>query len=360
MVQAIDFEKALQRFESEGGFPGDLLTKQEGERDYVGSTLGIAGTLFFEGAHTPGVREAICQCFEEYEAVAKEHLNWLWRAEPPEGPDCIAYPKAKPMRAMMRRLVENDLVSFGYSSGKKKEDAGAWTFEVNGWRGWQSKMSNRGLDSLYFSMPALYVKENPLAFQAMFVSFARRLRAVHGYGGPALVLSLVRVGENEPFEAYVSERLKGIDVGNAVAVSRKVVEGIKTVSWLTAINYDMVKQIGGMDAVRSELPMTWFAMYDYGGGMVIQAGPLAHAAGVQTDPKPSTYVLPNRLLKGLRATGIRNLHRSSQDGELRINGRAAEDWMQRFDVPESDLLAYKAKLLTEPKLSEETTLPDRL
>ena len=76
--------------------PGGLLTKQ-GPQDYVGSVPAITGTLFFKDAHLPEVREAISAYFDEYGAIAKEHLTWLWREEPPEGPDKIAYAKAKPM-----------------------------------------------------------------------------------------------------------------------------------------------------------------------------------------------------------------------------------------------------------------------
>jgi hypothetical protein len=50
--------------------PGGLLTKQ-GPQDYVGSVPAISGTLFFNDAHTPEVREAICACFDEYVAVAR-------------------------------------------------------------------------------------------------------------------------------------------------------------------------------------------------------------------------------------------------------------------------------------------------
>ena len=339
--------------------PGGLLTKK-GAQDYVGSIPALTGTLFFKDAHLPEVREAICQCFDEYEAIAKAHLTWLWRAEPLEGPDKQSYAKAKPMRDMIKRMDEDDAVSFGYISGKKPHDAGEWEFYVNGWRGWQAKMGTWGLCSLRFSMSLLYVEENPTAFQAMFINFARRLQAVHGYGGHGLVLSLVRRDDNEPFEAYLSEQANGMDVGNAVGVCEKVVKGIKTVSWLTAINNDMVEKLDGLYAINSELPPLWFAKYDYGNGIVIQAGPRPEAATVDVDPKPAIYVLPNMLLKDVRTPEIGWLHSGSKDGEPRIIGWAAEQWLKRFDVPEEELLSYKAKLLKEPKLTKETTLVDRL
>jgi Protein of unknown function (DUF3396) len=338
--------------------PGGLLTKQ-GPQDYVGSVPAVTGTLFFNGAHTPEVREAICACCDEYEAIAKEHLTWLWREEPPEGPDKIAYAKAKPMRDMVKRMKENDLMGFCYVSGEQAHDAGDWEFDVSGMRGWEAKMVVRGTSALRFSMPLLYVEENPTAFQAMFVSFARRLKAIHGYGGYGLVLSAVRLSDNQPFEAFLADKLNGLDVGHPVAGASHAHEGIKTVSWLTAVNHEMVDQVGGLFAIRSELPMDWFALYDYGAGIVIQAGPKPEAAPADVDPKPARLVLPNMLFKKVRAPKV-SLHYASKNGEPRLIGWGAEQWLKRFDIEDDELMACKAKLLDEPKLTKATTLPDRL
>lgn len=337
--------------------PGGLLTKQ-GPQDYVGSVPAISGTLFFDDAHTPQVREAICACFDDYESIAKDHLTWLWREDPPDGPDKMPYAEAKSMRTLMKRLDENDAVSFGYTSGRQPHDAGDWEFQVYGLRGWRAKMGGWGLSVLRFSMPLLYVEEQATAFQGLFVKFARRLNAVHGYGGHGLVLSLVRSDDNEPFEAYLSQHLLGLDIGGPIEASRSVSQGIKTVSWLTAVNYEMVERVGGLQTMRNELPGQWFALYDYGAGLVIQAGPKPEAAPAD-QPKPARLVLPNLLLKPLRANEV-NLHRPASVGEPRIIGWGAQQWLKRFDVPEEEILAYKAKLLDEPTLTPQTTLPDRL
>jgi hypothetical protein len=354
-----DYAKLVRNIGDQAFFPGGLLTKR-GRQDYHGATPALAGLLFFSDAHTPEVREQICQCFEEYEAIAKDHLNWLWRDEPPEGPDNLRYADAKPLREMVKRLDADDLVSFTYTSGKKSVDAGQWLFEVNGWRAWQARKGNCPLASMRFSLPHLFAYEHPIAFQKLFLSFARRLKAIHGYGGHALLLSPVRVTDNQPIETYMAERMNGLDVGTPVGVSRAMRNGIKTVSWLTAINSEMVDKAGGQASLRSELPGTWFALYDYGAGVVIQAGPEALPAMVDDDPKPASYVLPNMLLKDLRVPEIQSLHRVTGSAEPRITGHAAEEWMQRFDVPEDQLLHYKAKLLDEPKLTPESTLPDRI
>ncbi|RMO83111.1 type VI immunity family protein [Pseudomonas syringae group genomosp. 3] len=337
--------------------PGGLLTKQ-GPQDYVGGVPAITGTLFFHDAHLPKVREAICSCFDEYEALAKDHLTWLWREEPPEGPDKFAYAKAPPMRSMVKRMKENDLMGFCYTSGKQAHDAGDWEFYISGLRGWEAKMGSWGASVLRFSFPLLYVEENPIAFQSMFVSFARRLESIHGYGGHGLVLSAVRVSDNQPFEAMLADKLNGLDVGRPLGASEVADKGIKTVSWLTALNHELVEKIGGIGEIEAELPMDWFALYDYGSGLVIQSGPIPEAAPTD-QPKPARLVLPNRLFKNIRAPKVR-LHKASKNGEPRIIGWAAEQWLKRFDIEENELMAYKARLLDEPRLTKATTLPDRL
>lgn len=337
--------------------PGGLLTKQ-GTQDYVGSVPAVTGTLFFNDAHTPEMREAICACFDEYEAVARDKLTWIWRSEPPEGPDNFAYSKAPSMRKMIERMDENDLVSFAYISGERPYDAGEWEFKVFGRRGWEANMKVRGTSALRFSFPLLYVEDNPIAFQKMFLSFARRLKAIHGYGGHGLVLSAVRLSDNQPFEAFLAEKLNGLDVGHPVAGATNAHLGIKTVSWLTAINSDMVEKVGGIAVIRSELPMDWFALYDYSAGLLIQAGPAPEAAPADL-PKPARLVLPNMLCKELRTPRV-SVHYASKDGEPRIIGWSAERWLKRLDVDESELITYKSRLLDEPKLAAKSTLAERL
>lgn len=339
--------------------PGALLMRK-GPKDYVGAVPALSGTIYFKDAHTLEVRDAICDCFEEWEALAGPYLTWLWREEPAEGPSKQSYKKAKPMRDYMKRMNENDSVSYGYISGRNPEDAGPWQFEVYGLRAWEAKMGTRGLCSLRFTVPLLYANDHPLAMPTLFLSFVRKLKAVHGYAGSGLVLSLVRSEENEAIEMYLAGQANGLDVGHELWTNKNVVAGIKTVGWLTAINNNMVEKIGGLTAIRSELPMDWFALYDYGAGIVIQAGPKASAAKVDEDPKPAIYVLPNMLLREVRTPKIGSLHHASRDGELRLTGQAAEQWLQRFDVDEGELLNYKAKLLNEPKLTKATVLPDRL
>ena len=343
--------------------PGAMLMKH-GPQDYIGAALAVRGTLYFHGSHTADVREAICRCFDEYEAIAKAYLTWLWREEPPQGPDKFAYTKAKSLREMMTLLDDDDHVGFAYIGGKKAFDASPWLFYVSGLRGWEAKLGWKGLDSLEFSLPRDVVETNPIIFQQLFVNFARRLKAEHGHAGFAFNLSAVRWEENESTEAVMVSKMAGLDAGTSTLVARHgktgITDHIKTIGWLTAINTRMVEAVGGLPSLRSELPQDWFAKYDYGNGIVIQAGPEPEIAPAERDAKPAIYVLPNMALRKIRIPEIDSLHYSSSNGEPRLAGAAAERWLQRFDVPDNELLAYKAKLLDEPRLTPESTLPGTL
>lgn len=343
--------------------PGAMLMKY-GPEDYVGATVCVRGTLYFKGSHTPEVREAIAKCFDAYLEVAKDHLTWLWREEPPEGPDKFAYAKAPAMRAMLKKMDADDHVGFAYIGGEKPHDASPWLFYVSGLRAWEAKLGWNGLDSLRFSFPKEVVQQHPTLFQNLFVEFARLLKAEHGYAGYALNLSLVRSEPNESTEAFMVSKMAGLDAGSAVLIAGNYDAGVDdhivNVGWLTAINHQMAEKVGGLAALRSELPANWFAKYDYDNGIVIQAGPEPEIAPVELDPKPAIYVLPAMLLRELRVKDFGSLHYGSNDGEPRLTGLAAKEWFARFDVPEADVMAYKTKLLSEPKLTKQTTLPIQL
>ena len=327
--------------------PGGMLTAS-GPQDYVGCVPVIAGTIFFENAHLPTVRDAINECFEAYQAIAKPKLTWLLREDPPEGPRKMAFEKAKPLKTMLARLDPNALVSFYYTGGKQVHDAGVWEFQVNGLPAWRANMGDWGLSGLRFSVPLLFVEEAPEAFVELFVGCARRLQAAHGYAGYGLNLSALRYDDNQAFEAYLAPKLKGFDAGNLIAGAANAHLGIKTVSWLTALNREYLEKVGGEATVRSELPMDWFRLFDYGAGIVIQAGARPDAAPADSAP-PARLVLPDMLLQPVRTPKVQ-IHYASADSESRLIGWSADEWLKRLDVPPEQLLAYKAQLLKEPKL----------
>ncbi|HCT8839237.1 DUF3396 domain-containing protein [Pseudomonas aeruginosa] len=361
MAQPFDLAEELSKQPHLLEMPGNLLMKG-GPEDYVGAVLCVRGTLYFKGAHTPLVREAICQCFDAFKQEAEPHLTWLWREEPPQGKPLTAYGEAKPLREMIAAMDEDDHLSFCYTSGKQACDASAWLFDVFGSRGWEAKMGD-DLSVLEFSVPLLYQEQNPLRFLHLFLDFARRLAPEQGYAGHAFNLSPTSRSSNEPTEAFMAARMPGLDVGTAALLAYRPQfkpAKIKTVSWLTLLDHERLEQVGGTEALRTKLPSSHFAFYDYGAGVVIQSG--AHPSGGDgEDPKPAAYVLLNHALKSIRYESVGSLHGGSHDGELRLVGWSADQWLKRLDVDDGDLPSWHDKLLrSEPYLDTTNTLPERI
>ncbi|HBO3973270.1 TPA: DUF3396 domain-containing protein [Pseudomonas aeruginosa] len=341
--------------------PGNLLMKG-GPEDYIGAVLCLRGTLYFKEAHTPLVREALCQCFDEFKHLAEPHLTWLWREEPPQGKPLTVYGDTKSLREMMARMDEDDHLGFCYTSGSQPIDASAWLFKITGKRGWQANMGD-AISTLEFSVPLLYQEEQPLNFLRLFIDLSRRLNPEQGCAGYAFNLSLTRRDNNEPTEAFMADRMPGLDVGTAFLLANRPQfkhAKIKTVSWLTVLDQQRLDLAGGLESLRSQLPSSHFAFYDYGAGVVIQAGAYP-SGGDGEDPRPAAYVLLNQVLKGIRYETVGSLHGGSHDGELRLVGWSADQWLKRLDVDESDIPAWRARLLSdEAYLDATNTLPERL
>ncbi|RKG40966.1 type VI immunity family protein [Acinetobacter rongchengensis] len=344
-----------------GAIGGGIFTK-EGPEDYVGAIPAIRAVLYFKEGYSDEMREAIAQCFDDYRAVAEEHLTWLWLDEPPKGAgsDSTQYKNVKPIRSIFKCYSPMKSLGFLYTSGKEKFATGAWEFSIGGASKWQI-INGTYQSTLTFSMPIEWAEENTKLFIDLFINFAQRLKANHGYAGYACIISQIRDDQNEPTEAFLSRKWWAMDVGNPYLESDNLIKGIKTVNWLTAINYEWFNRIKEEEALNSELPMSWFIGYDYGTGVVIQAGTLPLGGSVEEDPLPAPYVLLNRILKPLRVEKIGSLHRGnySTDEIPLIKGYRAEAWLKRFDIEDSEKVDYFAKLQFEPKLNSNYAFLDK-
>jgi hypothetical protein len=254
------------------------------------------------------------------------------------------------------------------SSGEKADDAGLWEFRVFGILEYEEAMPDGGASALTFSVPVPFLVAHPRVFQQMFVDFAKRLNAYNGYAGFAVNLSLTEAEANTPTEYWLARRYRALDVGNPLLNATHLRSKLKTVSWLTCLDKTLLEQVGGISALRSELPPDWFALYDMNGGVVIQAGPepesggAADEAGKGPPVAPANYVILNNALKAVRAPTVWRLQRGLMGAAAPYFDTTAEsdEWLRRFDIDERDLFDYKAKLLEMPKLTTSTVLPDRL
>lgn len=319
----------------------------------IGAAVVVRASLYFERAFDPAVRAAVADCFDDYCAVPECKLTFLWS----NGKAAQPFARAKPLRAAASKLGPEDRFDFCYVGGEQASDASFWRFEVVGQRQWQEKMGNRGLNSLAFSWPVVAVQENPDAFAKLFFDAARRLDAVQGQAGFAVNLSPTAPHENEATEYWIAQIMPGLDVGDPGSTSARDLKGkIKSVNWLTAIGKPMLDTVGGVRALTSELPPNWFAIGDYGAGVIVRAGVLPESGLSEREEEPPflppTYVVLDKALRRVRAESMDILQRGTVNAGAPVyNTReSTAAWLRRFEVGDDELLSAKAAILKTPRL----------
>ncbi|WP_186139904.1 type VI immunity family protein [Burkholderia gladioli] len=331
--------------------------------DGIGAAVVVRGSLYFERAFDPDVRKALVDCFDDYCATPGCKLTFLWN----NGKAAQALGKAKPFRSIAASLGPEDRFDFCYVGGEAATDASLWRFEVTGLRQWQEAKGTRGINALAFSVPLPAVQENPDAFAKLFFDFARRINAAHGQAGFAVNLSPTNPEENEATEHWISQIMPGLDVGRPDSVSaRGLRDRVKSVNWLTAIGKPMLHTVGGVAALRSELPPSWFSVGDYGAGVVIRAGVQPESGVSDSEDKPPVpppaYVVLDHALRAVRASEMEILQRGTVNAGAPVYNTPASTaaWLRRFETDDSGLLAAKAALLDTPQLSVANALPNPL
>lgn len=130
---------------------------------------------------------------------------------------------------------------------------------------------------------------------------------------------------------------------------------IKTVDWLTALNTDFVRRVGGANNLM--LPPDWFRKTPIAdGGLLIQAGVEPVAGGPmgkgQPPAPPAAYVLLNQALRPIIADTIDSLQSGTINSTAPLLNTtvASETWLRRFNVDADSIYGYWEALHKTPKL----------
>ncbi len=281
-------------------------------------------------------------------------MRWLYE----EGKSPMAFHKARGFPKLATQLPGSQILVSVTTSADHKLAAGFFEFFVFCLEDWQAAMGTRGLDVMTFTVPRRFLQICPGVFEAMFAECAATIPTIWGHGGLGVNLPPLEIEANEASEYFLCRRYgPGIDVGEPASTSiRDLMGKIKTVDWLTALDADLVRQVGGADTLM--LPPDWFRKTPFGNaGLVIQAGP-EPAAGVPMGKgippgAPAAYVLLNHALRSIVAESSDILQGGTVDSTAPLlNTRVAtEAWLRRFDVPDEEINGYWVELHKTPKLS---------
>ncbi|EKS9914191.1 DUF3396 domain-containing protein [Burkholderia multivorans] len=359
MTMTNELLQRAQELSKVGMLPYALLEPRYAH-DGIGAALAVRAALYFKGGYTSSKRQAIAAAFDAYMALARgaaegedSPIAWLWF----NGKRAVRFAKAPSLRDLETRTGENDGFDACYVGGESARDASYFEFTTFCLEKFQADLGTRGLDVAVFSLPSPFVRQNPNAFVQLFQTVAAMLEAVHGHAGLAINLSPTGRTENESSEYYLAQRLgPGVDVGDPLAMEvRDLADRIKTVDWLTLIDQAMLGRIGGIDALRSQLPKDWYDLAPCAQGLLIRAG-VAPEAGVAREnaapSAPPAYVVLNAALRPIVADTVSTLQRGTVNGDAPVyNSKASSNaWLRRFDVSDSELLKAKAALLDTPRI----------
>ncbi|WP_027705821.1 type VI immunity family protein [Zymobacter palmae] len=352
--------KLLELYGNRMEFPGRLLSGNP--QDYVGMALSVSCTIFFRWGWQEEKKEAICKALDKYMSCFGSEIKWVFSDEEPGKGNKQEYKKTEPLRKLYKKWDDNVLVYRKYKGGNTFDDASPYSFLIGSRRKWKSDKFERageiGMDVVRFSVPLPALVQHPKVFQEMVLELADGLDALHGFAGLSTELSPDQLTE-EPTEAWQAQRWNGMSVGDDfLASGRLATTRIKTVSWLTIIGQDIIPK-ADYQWLRSELPPSWFAFYEYKTGVIVQSGPAPDPAPLSSNPLPATYVLPNMLLKPFRAEDC-TIHLNTGLTPLIATKEARSAWLSRFDVPEDQLDVYKAKLTKMPCLKQKHVLMDAI
>jgi hypothetical protein len=100
------------------------------------------------------------------------------------------------------------------------------------------------------------------------------------------------------------------------------------VNWLTVLGERWLKEIGGIDHLRSQLDDS-FGFYSYDGGLVIQAGPKPQLGDSQRGHWPQDYVTLAKMLKSVQIKHHYPFHNGGPG--RRMDSEASNAWLFRFD-----------------------------
>ncbi|KWN70706.1 hypothetical protein WM32_21890 [Burkholderia ubonensis] len=339
------------------------------QRPIIGAALAVRAVIYFKGGHTPAKRKALVACFQRYDDALQTYqravekaagrapskgspLRWLYQ----DGKQPVELEKGPSVASLSTSIPADAPYVLAVSNAEDKQEAGTMEFSTFCLEDWQASL-NRGMDVVTFSVPQAFLTFCSGVFEALFAQAVREFDAVNGHAGYAANLSLLNRGPNEASEYFWARKYgPGLDVGDPMRRNlRRLTDRIKTVDWLTAINADLVRELGGAD--KLSLPPDWFLKMPYDdGGLIIQAGvaPQTGIAGEQGHPPepPPAYVLLNNALRPIVANAIGTLQTGSATSTAPLLNTqvATEAWLRRLDVEPDHINAYWVELHKTPKL----------
>lgn len=296
------------------------------DQGVVRARLGLMATFFVEHPERRSTRQALVECGLEYLREHGDSIRWAFQP----GEPWLHTMDRVTLDAKHRVLERSDLealeaLDFIYHGGERRDDASLFTCQA---LAVQPRKATR-LGFLMLALPIGWARISaPGAFTALVMRMCTRLQPLHGYAGFGLITSADygAARRASPFIYPFAKRFPGLEIDAPISHLRFMDRGIKGVNWITVLSEQYVAQLGGRDMLRGQLTAE-NPVYDFPGGVIIQAGPHPQIGDVNRRDEMRAYRAVARILRPVRAD-YTDSFLSPPEGD-RI--QATRAWLERFD-----------------------------
>jgi hypothetical protein len=294
--------------------------------------LGLVCTLYVPRPYDERVRQRLAECGDEYQAMFGRHLRLYLRPDgegsykpyPPGGISLTDY--------VMQHDIDKKSFAPDFVGGAAYNDASSWSLSI---------LAGGTEDSPGNAKPAYFAATLPFSFfheakdvapfQRLVHRWCTLLRPQSGYAGIGAIQS-VDMMEKKRTSSQVyplAKRFPGLDVDNPSVIANHMGDRIKGANWLTALDDSCAQRVGGKDWLLSKLS-SGYRIFEYEGGLLIQAGPTPQLGDANRGQLPYYYCELSRLLKPIRMTFPAG-HSLFQPGKGVDSTAASNEWLARLD-----------------------------
>ena len=322
------------------------------DRRFVELRAGLYATLYFKHVHpmvdkNEAIREALINCSKDYwQLVGEEHRRWGYKFG-----GSVTGHKLPSARVPSIETLLQDPEHFGryqhyVHGGKHEDDSSDYLFDVAAFPIYGAPDIAEGVGFLRLQAPFDYVEGGQLNdFVGMVKRCAQRLQVDQGHGGLGFLRTYNAETTTRNAESQLSKVFSGVDIDVPYVQMAGIYHlerghlGIDSPHWLNFLSDRWVGKLGGVDAIRAQLPDETFTVEPYEGGLFVQAGEYPEP-GHKTDGLPPPYVWLNRVFKPIRAPTMVYCM-GDEPGQLAQN-HGARQYFTRFDAASEKLPPWPA------------------
>lgn len=296
----------------------------------VRGCFGLMFTLYFNQSLEKSKIKAVAECIEAYRDLAKDNLTWYLPVNGGQYSQFSSIPLSNLVQYVDKKYQDGDSFEVTLLGGRHYLEASSYNIATLFPQG----LGERSLGFLTGSLPFSWLEgSGPGSFQKFIHHWCNKLSPFHGYAGLGLIQSFDydQMRRDRPLVYPIARRFPGIDIENAITLSRFLCNGIKGVNWLTILGDVFLEKVGGQEALSTKLGPD-FIFSPYPGGTVIQAGPAPEMGDQNRNWVPAHYRKLGNELKAIRASyPYAFLKSPAQFPDKEDERLITQQWFARFD-----------------------------